>query len=127
MLVPPLTEINDETVRDLINAGFVTGWHVVGTCAMMPRELGGVVDPRLRVYGTRNVRVVDASIVPLHVRGNTVSLTYAVAEKAADLIKQDMNNTGLGPQVFVGAAEAMVVDRIVLVLLLVSVAVFWLV
>ena len=127
VLVPPLTEINDETVRDLINAGFITGWHVVGTCAMMPRDQGGVVDPRLRVYGTKNVRVVDASIVPLHVRGNTVSLTYAIAEKAADLIKQDMNSTGTNPQAFVGAAETVVVEWRVLVLLMVSIAVFWLV
>lgn len=33
---------------------------------MLPREKGGVVDPQLRVYGTKNVRVVDLSIVPLH-------------------------------------------------------------
>ena len=93
LLAPPLTELNDDTVRDLINTGFITGWHVVGSCAMMPRDQGGVVDPRLKVYGTKNVRVVDASIVPLHVRGNTGSLTYAIAEKGADLIKQDMNDT----------------------------------
>ena len=111
-LVPPLTEINDETVRDFINTHFITGWHVVGSCAMMPRDQGGVVDPRLKVYGSRNVRVVDASIVPLHVRGNTVSLTYAIAEKGADIIKQDMNSTftttGAGPgevQSFTGAAD----------------------
>ena len=108
LLDPPITEINEETVREHINTGFITGWHVVGSCAMMPRDQGGVVDPRLRVYGTKNVRVVDASIVPLHVRGNTVSLTYAIAEKAADLIKQDMNGTLTGstgdPQAFLGAA-----------------------
>lgn len=76
---------------------------------MMPRDQGGVVDPRLRVYGTKNVRVADASIVPLHVRGNTVSLTYAIAEKAADLIKQDLNGTAVGtagaPQPFTGFAN----------------------
>ena len=93
VLAPPLTVLNEDTVRDLINTSFITGWHVVGSCAMMPRDQGGVVDPRLKVYGTKNVRVVDASIVPLHVRGNTVSLTYAIAEKAADLIKEDMNGT----------------------------------
>jgi choline dehydrogenase len=62
-------------------------WHPCGTCSMLPREKGGVVDHNLRVYGTRNVRVVDASIFPLIPRGNPQSLVYAVAEKAADMIK----------------------------------------
>ncbi|OCL04181.1 GMC oxidoreductase [Glonium stellatum] len=65
----------------------VTEYHPIGTCAMLPKEKGGVVDQELRVYGTSNVRVCDASIFPLHVQGNIVSLVYAVAEKGADLIK----------------------------------------
>ncbi|KAL9578863.1 MAG: hypothetical protein Q9212_005447 [Teloschistes hypoglaucus] len=121
MFVPPLKELTDDTVKDLINTGFITGWHVVGSCAMMPRDQGGVVDPRLKVYGTKNVRVVDASIVPLHVRGNTVSLTYAIAEKGADLIKQDMNGTasvaGGVPQAFTGAACVNLVDKFFLLLM----------
>lgn len=56
---------------------------------MMPKELGGVVDNRLRVYGTRNVRVVDASIIPFQVSGHLSSTVYAIAERAADMIKQD--------------------------------------
>ncbi|KAL8992604.1 MAG: hypothetical protein Q9169_006969 [Polycauliona sp. 2 TL-2023] len=110
LLPPPFTEINETSVRELINTLFITGWHVVGSVPMMPRDQGGVLDPRLKVYGTRNVRVVDASVVPLHVRGNTVSLVYAIAEKGADIIKADMgliNETGTGwgaPQGFTGAA-----------------------
>ena len=65
----------------------VTEYHPIGTCAMLPEEKGGVVDQELRVYGTSNVRVCDASIFPLHVQGNIVSLVYAVAEKGADLIR----------------------------------------
>ncbi|KAL2871171.1 GMC family oxidoreductase [Aspergillus lucknowensis] len=61
-----------------------------GTCAMMPREDGGVVDPSLRVYGTTNVRVVDASVFPLIPRGNIQATVYAVAEKAADIIKKEL-------------------------------------
>lgn len=38
---------------------------------MLPRELDGVVDPKLRVYGTKNIRVVDLSIVPLHIAAHT--------------------------------------------------------
>lgn len=67
-----------------------TMYHPAGTCAMLPREKGGVVDNKLRVYGTSNVRVVDASVFPTHVQGNIVSCVYAVAEKAADIIKAGM-------------------------------------
>ena len=63
-------------------------WHPAGTCAMMPREIGGVVDGLLIVHGTTNLRVVDASIFPLIPRGNIQSSVYAVAERAADLIKE---------------------------------------
>jgi choline dehydrogenase-like flavoprotein len=55
----------------------------------MPRELGGVVDSRLKVHGARNLRVVDASVFPLETLGNIQATVYAVAEKAADLIKED--------------------------------------
>lgn len=54
---------------------------------MLPREKGGVVDSDLIVYGTENLRVVDASIFPLIPRGNIMSSVYAVAEKAADIIR----------------------------------------
>lgn len=54
---------------------------------MLPREKGGVVSPELVVYGTENLRVVDASMFPLIPRGNVLSSVYAVAEKAADIIK----------------------------------------
>ena len=55
---------------------------------MMSRELGGVVDPELRVYGTKNLRVVDASILPFQIDGHLTSTLYVVAERAADLIKR---------------------------------------
>jgi choline dehydrogenase len=55
---------------------------------MMDRALGGVVDPQLQVYGTANVRVVDASVLPMQVSGHLTSTIYAVAERAADIIKQ---------------------------------------
>jgi choline dehydrogenase len=55
---------------------------------MMSKELGGVVDPELRVYGTANVRVVDASIIPMQMSGHMTATIYAVAERASDIIKQ---------------------------------------
>ncbi|KAI1819212.1 hypothetical protein F4861DRAFT_158534 [Xylaria intraflava] len=64
-----------------------SAYHGCGTAAMLPREKGGVVDPKLVVYGTENLRVVDASVFPLIPRGNIQSTVYAVAEKAADIIK----------------------------------------
>ena len=69
-----------EVVRD-----FVMGeYHPCGTCSM-----GQVVDGRLKVNGVSGLRVADASIFPNHVSGNICSSVYAVAEKAADMIKAD--------------------------------------
>jgi choline dehydrogenase-like flavoprotein len=81
----PLTDL--EKAKDLCKELVLSMYHVSGTCAMMPREDGGVVDPQLKVYGTTNLRVVDASIFPLEPRGNTQATVFAVAEKAADIIR----------------------------------------
>jgi choline dehydrogenase-like flavoprotein len=64
--------------------------HYVGTCSMMPRALGGVVDERLRVYGCSNLRVCDVSIVPIQPVANTQSVVYGLAELGASLIKEDL-------------------------------------
>ena len=58
----------------------------------------GVVDSHLRVYGTSNLRIVDASIMPLQISGHLSSTLYAVAEKAADIIKTDNGQTTSPPQ-----------------------------
>lgn len=63
--------------------------HPIGTCAMLPKDKGGVVDERLRVYGVRNLRIVDASVFPMVPRGNIQSTVYAVAERAADFVKEE--------------------------------------
>jgi len=64
-------------------------WHAVGSAGMRKREWGGVVDEEFRVYGTKGLRVVDASVVPVEVNGNPTSLIYALAEKAAEDILRD--------------------------------------
>lgn len=63
--------------------------HLAGSCKMGPdSDPEAVVDPQLRVRGVRGLRVVDASIMPKVVAGNTNSATVMIAEKASDLIKQ---------------------------------------
>lgn len=50
---------------------------------MMKLELGGVVDPELKVYGVKGLRIVDASIMPMIIGSHTSSTVYAVAEKVS--------------------------------------------
>ena len=78
-----------EGAKEHLKTNIVTFNHPCGSCAMMSKELGGVVDDRLRVYGVKGLRIVDASIFPMIPRGNIQSTVYAVAEKAADIIKAD--------------------------------------
>lgn len=78
-----------EAAKEHVRMGAVSNWHAVGTCSMMPREKGGVVNERLIVHGTKNLRVVDASIMPMVPQANTQSSVYAIAERAADFIKSD--------------------------------------
>lgn len=78
-----------DKAKEIVREVTISSFHPSGSLAMKPREDGGVVDERLVVYGTRNIRVVDASIFPLEPSGNILATVYAVAEKAADIIKED--------------------------------------
>lgn len=75
-----------EGAKQAVRDRLFTCFHPAGSCAMMPVDKGGVVDDQLRVHGTRNLRVVDASVFPLEPQGNIQATLYAVAEKGADLI-----------------------------------------
>lgn len=78
-----------EQLTAILNKGIGTEYHFCGAAAMAPRELGGVVDSNLVVYGTENLRVVDSSIFPIIPGAHLQAVVYGVAEKAADIIKGD--------------------------------------
>ncbi|BCO28391.1 oxygen-dependent choline dehydrogenase [Rhodoferax lithotrophicus] len=65
-----------------------TIFHPVGTCRMEADVLA-VVDPRLRVNGITGLRVVDCCVMPTLVSGNTYAAAVMLAEKAADLVRED--------------------------------------
>lgn len=67
------------------NAG--TEYHPSSSCSMLPRDKGGVVDKDLLVYGTSNLRVIDASVAPTSVSAHLMTATYGIAEVGADIIK----------------------------------------
>ncbi|KAL4926371.1 GMC family oxidoreductase [Aspergillus undulatus] len=85
----PKPGLSDAELVDVIRASAVPSFsHPSGTCAMLKLEEGGCVDNELRLYGSNGrVRVVDASIFPVIPSAHTQTTVYAVAEKAADLIK----------------------------------------
>jgi choline dehydrogenase len=87
----PGTDVdNDEALAAHARAAGDTSFHPIGTCRM-GSNAGSVVDPRLRVRGLYGLRVVDASVMPTIVSGNTQAATMMIAEKGAAMICEDAN------------------------------------
>jgi choline dehydrogenase len=77
----------DEQLAEWIRGTYIpTVYHPVGSAAKMPRELGGVVDEELVVYGTKNLRIVDASIMPTVPGAPTSQTVYMIAEKVGNFL-----------------------------------------
>ena len=84
-LITPPDRSSDESILLHIQKQLETVYHPVGTCKMGNDEMA-VVDNELRVRGIEGLRVIDASIMPTIVSGNTNAPVYMIAEKGADLI-----------------------------------------
>lgn len=85
-LAPGILLQSDEELRNFAKNTISTMFHPSGTSAMQPRRLGGVVNNKLQVYGTTNLRIVDASIIPMTPATHIVSTVYAIAEKVGNHI-----------------------------------------
>ena len=76
----------EEQWREFALATTLSIFHPMGTAAMLPRKAGGVVDPKLVVYGAENLRVADASIIPVELSAHIQTAVYGIAERAAEII-----------------------------------------
>ena len=86
---PGAQVMSDEAVLADFRARAGSVFHACGTCAMGPDAQRAVLDARLRVHGVQGLRVVDASAFPNITSGNTNTPVLMLAEKAADLIRED--------------------------------------
>ncbi|KAH4036926.1 hypothetical protein HBH98_127750 [Parastagonospora nodorum] len=88
-VAPGMNVTSDADIATFLRKTFEpTLYHPAGTASMLPEKLGGVVGTDLLVHGIKGLSVVDASIIPFLPATHTCTTVYAVAEKAADLIKE---------------------------------------
>ena len=81
---------DDEDLLEYARNNGTTLFHPVGTCKMGPKDdKNAVVDNQLRVFGVRGLRVIDASIMPTLLSGNTNAGTIMIGELGASLVKRE--------------------------------------
>ncbi|KAF8698577.1 hypothetical protein RHS03_07516, partial [Rhizoctonia solani] len=90
---------DDEAIDNWVRDHVETTWHSLGTCAMKPRDQEGVLDPRLNVYGTTNLKVGDLSLCPDNLGTNTYSSALLCGEKCAELIAEELGLTITNPHI----------------------------
>lgn len=78
---------SDVELEDYLRRYTGSTFHTIGSASMLPRDKGGVVDTKLKVYGTKNLRIADLSIAPLHFGSPSQCVAYGIGEIAADIIK----------------------------------------
>nr|WP_229852640.1 MULTISPECIES: GMC oxidoreductase [Streptomyces] len=81
-----LTAVDEPSIAAHARTHFTSYCHLVGTC-MMGEDDAAVVDSQLRVRGLAGLRVADASVIPSIPSGNTNATVYAIAERAAELLR----------------------------------------
>ncbi|TIA89097.1 hypothetical protein E3P99_02240 [Wallemia hederae] len=74
---------SDEDLMEYWKTAIRSEHHLIGTASMLPKEMNGVVDSDLKVYGLSNLRIADASIMPLHVSAHIQATLYGIAEKVS--------------------------------------------
>jgi alcohol oxidase len=101
------TEADNKLIEDWIRGSVISAWHSMSTCPMGNKGEGGVVDPKLNVYGVAGLKVagqfshlddwnicadkVDVSVVPKHMGTNMASVALTIGEKAADIIQNELS------------------------------------
>ena len=88
-LRPGAHVVSNDELEDYVRRNLATVFHPVGTCKMGPAtDPMAVVDPMLRVHGVERLRVIDASVMPSIVGGNTNAPTMMIAERGAEFLRR---------------------------------------
>lgn len=99
-LEPGANQVTDKEIDAALRRSVNTAYHPTGTCKMGPaNDLLSVVDNRLRVRGIDGLRVIDASVMPTIISGNTSAPTMMIAQRAAQFIAEDMAAGTLQPSI----------------------------
>ncbi|KAI1130046.1 putative GMC oxidoreductase [Nemania abortiva] len=84
-------DISDADLDEYIKQNIEPAWHLTSSCRMGRQDEGGVVDDELRVHGVKNLRISDASVLPIITSAHPMATVYMVAERCADFVKGTWN------------------------------------